>query len=151
MKLIAHRGNIAGRLLEKENTPEYIDSAINLGYEVEVDVREKDGSLYLGHDTPDYEVSLEWLLERRDMLWIHVKNFKALNMLISTELRIFFHEKENQTIVNNCGIIWSHDLENYSSKSIIPLLTLEESSKASTCKQAYGICSDYVEIIKSCL
>ena len=39
MKLIAHRGNIDGPNPSKENHPEYIESAIVDGYDVEIDLR----------------------------------------------------------------------------------------------------------------
>ena len=39
MKLIAHRGNIHGENPSEENKPEYIDAAIDKGYDVEIDVR----------------------------------------------------------------------------------------------------------------
>ena len=39
MIYIAHRGNIRGPNPERENSPDYIDEAIQSGYYVEVDVR----------------------------------------------------------------------------------------------------------------
>jgi len=39
MIIISHRGNINGPLVDKENRPSYIDSAIKLDYDVEVDLR----------------------------------------------------------------------------------------------------------------
>ena len=38
MILVSHRGNTVGKNLELENTPKYIEKAIKLGYEVEVDL-----------------------------------------------------------------------------------------------------------------
>jgi hypothetical protein len=38
MYLIAHRGNINGPNKEHENSPGYILNAIELGYDVEVDI-----------------------------------------------------------------------------------------------------------------
>ena len=38
MILISHRGNINGRQPNLENLPEYIDSALELGYDVEIDI-----------------------------------------------------------------------------------------------------------------
>ena len=64
MILISHRGNINTVNLERENTKSYIQEAIDLGYDVEIDVRYADDKFWLGHDEPDYEVELEWLLER---------------------------------------------------------------------------------------
>ena len=39
MKLIAHRGNINGSEPDNENSPEYIDKCIELGFDVEIDLR----------------------------------------------------------------------------------------------------------------
>jgi len=38
MILISHRGNINGRFEDWENKPEYINDALSLGYDVEVDI-----------------------------------------------------------------------------------------------------------------
>ena len=38
MKLIAHRGNIDGPS-DEQNSPDYIDNALSLGYDAEIDVR----------------------------------------------------------------------------------------------------------------
>ena len=58
MKLIAHRGNVTGPNPLRENSLEYIDDAIKLGYDVEIDVRhiEWEQQLYLGHDECQYPV-----------------------------------------------------------------------------------------------
>jgi hypothetical protein len=50
MILISHRGNINGIESNNENNPEYIQKALDLVYNVEVDLRIKDNKLYLGHD-----------------------------------------------------------------------------------------------------
>ena len=105
MILISHRGNITGRIPDSENRPSYIQDTITLGYDVEIDVRMKEGQLYLGHDLPQYRVELDWLLERKDRLWVHTKDFESLDFLIETGLRIFFHEQERQTIINNTNLM----------------------------------------------
>ena len=70
MKIISHRGNINGPLPEKENRPSYIDSAIQLGYEVEVDLRIVNNEFWLGHDTSQYKIDITWMRLRR--LWLHL-------------------------------------------------------------------------------
>ena len=50
MLLISHRGNINGKFESYENEPNYIDKALSLGYDVEVDVWFVDDNFYLGHD-----------------------------------------------------------------------------------------------------
>lgn len=152
MILISHRGNITGRIPESENQPEYIQDTIIIGYDVEIDVRMKEGELYLGHDYPQYKIELEWLLERRDSLWIHTKDFESLNLLIDKGLRVFFHEQERQTIINNTNLIWSHDLGSISNKSIIPLLDLQSINRYGHLAQnVYGVCSDYLHKIEDLL
>ena len=77
MHLISHRGNIDG-ISKLENQPDYIDSAIELGYDVEVDIWYIGGKIYLGHDLGQYQIDINWLNERSDKLWIHCKNHPAL-------------------------------------------------------------------------
>ncbi len=112
----------------------------------------KEGQLYLGHDHPQYRVELSWLLERKDKLWVHTKDFESLDFLIETGLRIFFHEQERQTIINNTNLIWSHDLESANSKSIIPLLDLQSINEYGYIAQdVYGVCSDYLHEVETLL
>ena len=148
MKLISHRGNIDGLNPSMENSPEYITEAIDAGYDVEIDVWSIDHELYLGHDNPQYPVKLDWLSERRDSLWIHAKNFEALDSLIDKKVRVFYHTSEEQTIINNCNLIWSHNLNTLSGKSIIPLLSIQDSMKCVQYNDVYGICSDFIESVK---
>ena len=143
MILISHRGNLDKINPELENRQSYIDSAILFGYDVEIDVWEKDGSLFLGHDEPTYPVSLDWLLDRKDRLWIHTKNAGALFSLIDTKLKLFYHQKENHTIIHNTNLVWSHELSEAGPKSIIPLLSSEQ-LKNHDGKEVYAICSDFV-------
>ena len=101
MILISHRGNINSINRELENKQEYIQAALDLGYDVEIDVWLMDGTLHLGHDGPEREVNIEWLLKRSKKLWIHCKNFESLSFLSDFNLILFFHEKEDYTIVSN--------------------------------------------------
>ena len=144
--LNSHRGNVDCSYHQEENSQDYIQKAINLGYDVEIDVRKINDKLFLGHDTPDYEVSIEWLLERNNKLWIHTKNFEALSFLIDFNLKTFYHQKENHTIINSCNLIWSHELSESNEKSIIPLLSLEDINNFDN-KKVYGICSDFISFL----
>lgn len=149
IKLISHRGNIESINPYLENTQSYIQSAIDLGYDVEIDVRRIDCDLFLGHDTPDQRAPLDWLLERKNNLWIHAKNFQALSYLINCDLRVFYHQKENHTIINNCNLIWSHELSEADKNSIIPLLSVNDLMNFNfITTDVYGICSDFVSMLK---
>ena len=61
MTLISHRGNINGKFESYENEPAYIEQAIKLGYDVEIDVWFINGKFMLGHDEPVHEMPLEFI------------------------------------------------------------------------------------------
>ena len=100
MILISHRGNVMGRIPNNENNPNYIDEAINAGFDVEVDMWWVDGRVYLGHDNPQYEVDNEWLVDRADKLWVHCKNVELLNWIRSTILHWFWHENDTMVLTS---------------------------------------------------
>lgn len=150
MKLISHRGNVNGLNPERENSPSYIDETILAGYDVEVDVwhyASEKQSYWLGHDEPEYLIDKNWLIDRKDNLWIHCKNFEALTSLLDTKLNIFYHENEKYTILSN-KLIWAHDIDNVDEKCIIPLLS-EESIENYKGQKVYGICSDFVSKLQT--
>jgi len=145
MILISHRGNINGVNLERENNQSYIQEAIDLGYDVEIDVWYEHNQFYLGHDKPQYQVDLNWLLERKNNLWIHCKNFDALSELLNANLRVFYHLQEEYTIISDKHI-WAHNLNEVDEKCIIPLINKSDIEKW-TPISVYGVCSDYIGLL----
>jgi len=143
---ISHRGNICGPIASSENKPEYIDFAISQGYDVEIDLRVCGGDLFLGHDEPEYNINLKWLQDRSENLWIHAKDFNSLDVLGDTNLVYFFHDVERYVLISN-GLVWCHDIVNYNSMSVIPLICREDTLKYKDYNSAHGICSDYVKYI----
>ena len=109
MILIAHRGNISGRSADDENKPQYIENAISLGFDVEVDIWIINGICFLGHDLPQYFVDLEWLLNIKNNLWLHCKNKEALEFLhqLNDEFNFFWHENDTATLTSK-NFIWSN-------------------------------------------
>jgi len=147
MKVISHRGNIKGRVPDKENRPSYIDCAIGNGYDVEIDVRSIDGELWLGHDEPQYKVEHKWLWVRRKNLWIHCKNLQAAKEC--WEYQAFCHSSDPYVYTSN-GKIWLHDLFNPSMKIdddvIIPLIEEADLYLLHNVKP-YGVCTDYPSLV----
>lgn len=139
---IAHRGNTNGINLDKENHPDYIDDAINNGFDAEIDIWLQGKRLYLGHDEPTYAVGEDWLFLRSERLWCHAKNIDALNWLLKWDkINCFWHQEDNYTITSK-NFIWT---TNYfiSNKLIFvaPDLKLGESKNNYDCA---GICGDYL-------
>jgi hypothetical protein len=142
MQLISHRGNIDG-ISKLENQPDYIDSAIELGYDVEVDIWYIGGKIYLGHDLGQYQIDINWLNERSDKLWIHCKNHPALELMCETNLHYFWHDEDDVTITSK-GIIWVHPKIKPLEKGIA-VLPERHNWPVGDC---LGICSDYIKQYK---
>lgn len=142
MKLIAHRGNIFGPNPEFENQPQYIKNAIQCGYDCEIDVHYIDEKYYLGHDNPQYNIDLSFLIENKDKLWIHCKNFEAFDKLIQIkELNIFWHQNDEYTLTSH-QYIWAYPKMKVSKRCII---LMPEWNDFIFDKDGYGICSDYID------
>ena len=141
MILISHRGNINGRNVELENHPSYITRAVELGYNVEIDVWFKDNAFFLGHDEPQYSINLSFL--RNKNLWCHAKNLQALDAMLKESIHCFWHQNDDYTITSK-GIIWVYPgkLLNSNSICVMPELSYDISTMKFNCA---GICSDVIE------
>ena len=76
----------------------------------------------MGHDHPQYFIDIEWLENRKDVLWIHCKNREALEKMssASVEFNYFYHECDRYTLTSK-GIGWVLVGQIPFSKSIIVL------------------------------
>lgn len=142
MILISHRGNIEGKVPESENNPLYINKALQRGYDVEIDVWYNNGAFYLGHDNPQYEVSINYL--RNDKMWCHAKNVEALNLMLKENIHCFWHQEDDVTLTSR-GHMWTFPGKETTDKSICILL--EKDSKIP--EKVFGICSDYIKNYKN--
>ena len=121
IQTIAHRGNTKGRT-EHENRPAYLSSAAKDHF-VEVDVWYVDDKLFLGHDEPTYEVSIDFL--KNCKFFCHAKNIEALHkMLEEPDIHCFWHENDLVTLTSK-GYVWKYP-EVYYQGSL------------------WGVCSDYL-------
>lgn len=140
---IAHRGNIEGPNPSKENHPDYLITALSLGYDVEVDVWLIDDKFILGHDGPQYEVSDSFLLNKN--FWLHAKNIPAISELndrcrVKDFINCFYHDVDD-CVLTSGGWIWT-----YPGKTIIgpsAIAVMPERVPGWDISKAAGICSDY--------
>lgn len=144
--LISHRGNLNGKILEEENTSSYIQEALSAGYDTEIDVWVKDKVLFLGHDGPEQKVSLEWLNERKDKLWIHCKSLETLSFFNECKIpfNFFFHDQDEATLTSK-SFIWAFPGKQPLRNSIAVLPEIH-GDDVSIC---LGICSDFIQNYKS--
>lgn len=144
---ISHRGNINGRVPENENHPDYIDEAIHAGYEVEIDVWYWENKLCLGHDVPEHVISIHWLLERHEKLWIHCKNQQAMvyfDQLSLQYLNWFWHQEDDMVLTSK-RFIWVYPGKQPIKNSIAVMPELHDDDVS----ECLGVCSDLIEIYKN--
>jgi len=141
MILISHRGNLNGINSDKENSPSYLLSALNKGFNVEVDVRFENNKFYLGHDFSQFEINVDFLQNKS--IWCHAKTHEALYALHNINAHYFWHQEDDYTITSR-GYIWT-----YPSKKLLPnsicVLPEKANYKSFNC---LGICSDFIEKYK---
>lgn len=134
---IAHRGNTNGPSIH-ENQVWYIQEALDKGFDVEIDIWMVAGKLWLGHDSAQYLVDIDFLLLNKPHLWIHCKNLEALQYFASQGLlfNYFWHQEDDFTLTS-WNWIWTYPGKEVGDFSIIVDL------EGKTEYNCYGICSDY--------
>jgi hypothetical protein len=144
VRYIAHRGLFSGPDKTLENRPEQILKALDLGFDVEVDVWYVDGEWFLGHDEPTYPISVTFL--NHAYLWVHCKNIPALYEL--TELGYpcdFFWHQEDDCVLTAKNYIWTYPGKSLTKNSVMVMPEYEDPSLTNTVVvNCYAICSDYV-------
>jgi len=62
-KYISHRANLYKKELKRENKFKYINEVISQGFDCEIDLWLIENKLFLGHDSPDTEITYKNILE----------------------------------------------------------------------------------------
>ena len=147
MKFISHRGNIDGIKKSEENNPNKIDFCLRAGYDVEVDVWYINNKFYLGHDEPQYEIKIDYLLNEK--LWCHAKNKDSLGILLKNNIHCFWHQNDDYALTSK-GIIWVYPNIELLANSVAVMPEATNYSLDNLIK-CYGICSDNVKYYKDLL
>jgi hypothetical protein len=141
MLYIAHRGNLKGPNPKKENRPTYLLEAISNGFFVETDLWVlKNNDLYLGHDKPQYKITINFLLGIKNKLFCHCKNIKALQFLLKNypEIECFYHDIDDCVLTSKNNIWTSPGKELYpSSICVMP------ERVGQIPHDCLGVCTDY--------
>jgi hypothetical protein len=151
MKIISHRGNLNGPNKQTENTIESIKLAINLGFDVEIDVWYINNILYLGHDsdllTTDHNLQ-DFLLKNAFKLWIHCKNIESLVHLLNfKELNLFGHSDDEYVLTSKHNIFCKPGVPT-NEKSIIVMPEMSPIYSEESFNNCYGVLTDYPMNIK---
>lgn len=154
MRIIAHRGNINGPDVNKENSPTTIYNALTRGFDVEIDVQERESfnrRLLVGHDDADYVLNLDEIDDVTDRVWFHAKNTKAAMDLLDLKrefgynYHIFMHNKD-QAVLTDTGFIWEYPTVYFTTGPTM-INVMPESVGLTTDDfkpwQFHAICTDY--------
>jgi len=148
MLWIAHRGNLDGPNPLQENQPDYINTALTKGFDVEIDVWFKNGQLYLGHDE-EAVVPLPNFLSSSNYIWFHCKNVEALLFMrkqgnLPWKNKYFWHQTDDYAITSN-GHIWT-----YPGARLVPgaIAVLPEEAFDGELRECSAICTDYIHYFK---
>lgn len=142
---ISHRGNVNRCNPDKENHPDYVQRALDMGFDVEVDLWFICGEWYLGHDDPKWCIDEKFLQEKG--LWLHCKNASTMSVLASrpeSGLKFFWHQEDDIALTSN-RLLWTHpkfDVLFTNSVAVMP-----ENSRwiIPEIRDCIGVCSDYIE------
>jgi len=150
MKIIAHRANINGPNKSLENKPEQILYAISQGYDCEIDLWYINNILYLGHDEPQYQIGINFLIEYADKLWCHCKHMESFESLLQyNQLNCFYHQSDDYILTSKKNI-WVYPGKTVPKHGIVVMPEWHPDIKYNK-NTISGMCTDYPSSVESFL
>lgn len=144
---ISNRGNLTGMNSYKENSPDYIQIAIDSGFDCVVDVSYMEGVVYFGTANHLYIVDLEFIAKNNEKLWLRCANPQTLQYFFSLNNQIkciMFLLNEQLTSNQTLWLSSYNDIQSYNQIIIV----MPEWSNWKTYSNALGVCSNYIEYIR---
>jgi len=144
---ISHRGNLIRINKDKENSPDYVQIAIDAGFDCVVDVLYIEGVIYFGTANHLYIVDLEFIAKNNRQLWLRCANPQTLHYFFSLshqmECKMFLIDEHLTT--NQC--LWLSSYNHIQTLDRV-VIVMPEWSEWKTYSNALGICSNYIEYIR---
>jgi hypothetical protein len=142
---IAHRGNVSGRSSSDENTIDYLEHALSLGYGVECDVQFYNGALWFGHDRPETHCNEQFL--HKSNVFVHAKTPETLMVLLKMGgIHCFYHEEDSVTLTSK-GYIWCYPGVHPACDRSIWLDLYKKPLPEGKIPPVYGVCGDDSKIM----
>jgi len=143
MRLISHRGNIEGSNPDLENTTPYIESAINSGFDVMIDLWLFDGKIYTGSDEPKNKLDIDWLEKYNNRLWFNCRDQVILTNLLSLDplgkhLHYLHFSEGPMSLTSRNYLITKEEFST-------PVAIVYQPDVNNKLTDVYGVCSDYVK------
>lgn len=128
-----------------KSTRTKLATALELGLNVEADVRLFKNELWLGHNQPDYLVP-KYFKQYGDRIWWHAKDIPTICYLLEKGVNCFFHNTDECTITSR-GILWIYP-EKTLVNNCVAVIKGETSYTKEQLLQCHGICSDSLKDIQ---
>jgi hypothetical protein len=141
MIVYSHRGNNNGIMVE--NNPKLLPLD---RWKCEVDLWKIKDNFFLGHDGPQYPITIEWLKYKNPDLLIHAKNAEALQFLMNFRYSLgFWHQTDDFALtIDPARVII------YPGKQLIPDAIIMKPElydwNILIASNPYAICTDYPEL-----
>lgn len=148
MIIIAHRANLNGPDKSIENSPQQIELCLSKNYDCEIDVWLINNKLFLGHDEPQYEITLSFILKNKDKLWCHCKHLDSFQFLLKyKEINCFYHQSDDYVLTSK-GYVWVYPGKDIPNDNGIVVMPEWNPNIKYNKDKIMGICTDYVENIE---
>lgn len=140
---IAHRGNINGPHANMENRPEYLQAALDKGFDVKCDVWFDGGKFMLGYEFPTFLTNRQFFQQKR--VWTHCRNASAFIELVKyTNINCFFQENDDLALTSR-GQLWAHPkCLQWDANTVLVNLDKDRPEFVGL-ERPYGICSDFIK------
>jgi hypothetical protein len=157
MIIIAHRGNLIGPNSKHENTQFIAQKAIDLHFDVELDLWETDNDdWWFGHDCPESIIPKSFILEHKNHIWIHAKTGQTLQLALDNKLKCFYHNVDDFTLTSN-GCIWRYPRNDLPiSRDTVVVLPetncnnqIPHSNLETMLHEARAVCTDYPILLRT--
>ena len=138
--IFSHRGNMMGAYHPNdENKFNSIRDAIKYKFNVEIDIWQIGTKYFLGHDAPDYLITLEYLEQLKEKTLFHAKNLQALESLLIGGYHVFWHQNDDFALTSRNFIV-TYPGQPLTYRSIV---MQPEKYTVAALKGVYAICTDY--------
>lgn len=116
MLLIANRGNLFGSQPDRENTIDYLNEAMSLGYHVMADLWWHEGSFWFGNSRPTQKIQgdgRDWLRHASNSLWLHARNPGALLEATDLDLNVFWRQTDQYVLTSWAYLLGFNGVPSY--------------------------------------
>ena len=95
--------------------------------------------MFLGHDHPQENIDLEFLLQYRKKLWVHCKDVESLGVLADKNINCFGHSTD-EFVLTSKGYIFTFPGTKQTENSIS---VMPEISNSKHSLSTFAVCTDY--------